>query len=181
MAPNLAFVAFVLTIISASGCASLEHSLLYHPVPITPDEYEAPPPPMEDVELRTADGTMIHARWSPHPDASGAVLYCPGNGGNLEYRAQPISDLRAALGESVLIFDYPGYGRSAGEPSENACYAAADAAYRWLVEKRRRRGGRTGQPSSASRAGPGADVCVDTRRRGRPWLLDCPFVGDQPL
>jgi fermentation-respiration switch protein FrsA (DUF1100 family) len=33
----------------------------------------------------------------------------------------------------VLIFDYPGYGRSEGKPSEAGCYAAAHAAYQWLV------------------------------------------------
>ena len=41
------------------------------------------------------------------------------------------------LGQSVLIFDYPGYGRSEGKPSEPGCYAAADAAYNWLVEAKR--------------------------------------------
>src|SRR5207248_5963463 len=34
----------------------------------------------------------------------------------------------------VLIFDYPGYGRSEGSPSEAGCYAAAEAAYAWLVQ-----------------------------------------------
>ena len=34
---------------------------------------------------------------------------------------------------SVLIFDYPGFGRSEGKPSESGCYAAADAAYDWLT------------------------------------------------
>jgi fermentation-respiration switch protein FrsA (DUF1100 family) len=38
------------------------------------------------------------------------------------------------LGISVLIFDYPGYGRSDGTPTEAGCYAAADAAYHWLTQ-----------------------------------------------
>ncbi len=33
---------------------------------------------------------------------------------------------------AVLVFDYPGYGRSSGVPSEAGCYAAGDAAYDWL-------------------------------------------------
>jgi fermentation-respiration switch protein FrsA (DUF1100 family) len=37
------------------------------------------------------------------------------------------------LGESVLVFDYPGFGLSEGKPSEAGCYAAADAAYDWLT------------------------------------------------
>src|SRR5262249_49120336 len=34
---------------------------------------------------------------------------------------------------SVLIIDYPGYGRSQGKPSEAGCSAAAQAAYDWLT------------------------------------------------
>jgi fermentation-respiration switch protein FrsA (DUF1100 family) len=48
-----------------------------------------------------------------------------------------VRELWQALGESVLIFDYPGYGYSQGQPSEVGCYAAAETAYRWLVETRR--------------------------------------------
>jgi fermentation-respiration switch protein FrsA (DUF1100 family) len=124
----------MLASLSVAGCTYLEGSLLFHPVKTSPDDSKPPPPPIEDVTLRTADGLKVHARWCPNPAASGAVLYCPGNAGNLEGRARPVHELYQALGESVLIFDYPGYGRSEGRPSEAGCYAAADAAYLWLVE-----------------------------------------------
>src|SRR5947209_2751460 len=35
----------------------------------------------------------------------------------------------------MLVFDYPGYGMSEGEPSEQGCYTAADSAYDWLLGK----------------------------------------------
>src|SRR5262249_29186117 len=70
--------------------------------------------------------------WCPHPHATGALLYCPGNAGNLDGRARLVRDLYQHLDESVLILDYPGFGRSGGSPSEAGCYAAADAAYDWL-------------------------------------------------
>jgi fermentation-respiration switch protein FrsA (DUF1100 family) len=35
----------------------------------------------------------------------------------------------------VLIFDYPGFGRSEGRASEAGCYASAEAAYKWLTEE----------------------------------------------
>ena len=41
--------------------------------------------------------------------------------------------LLEGLRESVLVFDYPGFGLSGGKPSEAGCYAAADAAYDWLT------------------------------------------------
>jgi fermentation-respiration switch protein FrsA (DUF1100 family) len=127
----------LLAVISPGGCASVESGLLFHPVRTAPDACQAPPPPIRDIELRTEDGLKIHARWCPHPQAQGAVLYCPGNAGNLDGRAMLVRELHQALGESVLIFDYPGYGRSEGTASEAGCYAAADAAYRWLVDSAR--------------------------------------------
>jgi fermentation-respiration switch protein FrsA (DUF1100 family) len=118
----------------ASGCLSLENRLLYYPVPTKPGDGQPMPTPLiRDVYLRTADDNQIHARWFQHPQATGAILYCPGNAGNLEYRNRLVSDLAAELKMSVLIFDYPGYGESQGHPTEKGCYAAATAAYDWLT------------------------------------------------
>jgi fermentation-respiration switch protein FrsA (DUF1100 family) len=36
------------------------------------------------------------------------------------------------LGRAVVVFDYPGYGKSTGCATEAGCYAAGDAAVRWL-------------------------------------------------
>lgn len=117
-----------------SGCASLENALIYYPEPgETP--YQPPPPPIQDVELRTADGTKIHARWVPHPKAKGAILFCHGNGGNIDLWGRAVKEIWQNLEESVLIFDYPGYGHSGGRPSEMGCCAAAEAAYDWLVNQ----------------------------------------------
>ena len=46
-------------------------------------------------------------------------------------------DFWESLDRSVLIFDYPGYGRSEGKPSEAGCYASAEAAYDWLTRVQR--------------------------------------------
>src|SRR5262249_37012499 len=69
-------------------------------------------------------------------DGQRILLFCHGNGGNLSHRAWEIGEWQRRLGDSVLIFDYPGYGRSDGKPSEQGCYAAADAAYQWLLEEK---------------------------------------------
>jgi fermentation-respiration switch protein FrsA (DUF1100 family) len=98
-----------------------------------------PPPPAphaRDIELRAADGSRLHARWWPHPAGHGAVLYCHGNAGDVCGRDELARELARGLGEPVLIFDYPGYGCSAGRPTEAGCYAAAAAAYDWLTKER---------------------------------------------
>jgi pimeloyl-ACP methyl ester carboxylesterase len=100
-------------------------------------EWNAPPPGVEETVLTSADGTPIHtwftapAGWKPE---AGALLYSHGNAGNLSGRADMILFLQEQLGTAVLIYDYPGYGKSGGKPSEAGCYAAGDAAYAYLTE-----------------------------------------------
>lgn len=113
----------------------LENSLLYYPMRAT-DDWELPrDQSVLDVELTSADGTKLHAWWHRTPKAQGALLFCHGNAGNLSHRQESVAELQHALGVSVLIFDYPGYGRSEGEPSEAGCYAAGDAAFDWLAQQ----------------------------------------------
>jgi pimeloyl-ACP methyl ester carboxylesterase len=52
------------------------------------------------------------------------VLICHGNGGNISHR-QSLIDSIHNLGYSVMIFDYSGYGRSRGIPSELQLYKDA--------------------------------------------------------
>jgi fermentation-respiration switch protein FrsA (DUF1100 family) len=106
----------------------------------TAAQHWQPPPPnagIQDVYLPSADGTRIHAWWCPAEDSDLALLYCHGNAGNLSHRGQSIVKLRERLGVSVLIIDYPGYGKSEGSPTEQGCYLAADAAYAWLTDEKK--------------------------------------------
>jgi fermentation-respiration switch protein FrsA (DUF1100 family) len=111
----------------------LENRMVYPATPAA-ERWEPPPSPLiEDVELPLADGTRVHGWWLPRPGGDGALLYLHGNGGNLSQRGPLLVEAGARLNVSVLIVDYPGYGKSTGHPSEEGCYAAADAAYRWLT------------------------------------------------
>lgn len=113
----------------------LENSLVYHPVAANSDWQPPPCAEIEDVTLTCADKTCLHAWWLPCPDTKSAVLYLHGNAGNLSHRGKSVVKLRELLGASVLIVDYPGYGRSEGRPSEAGCYQAAEAAYEWLTRE----------------------------------------------
>lgn len=112
---------------------AFENRLVYHPTLASQDWMNPPTSEIQDVELTSADGTRLHAWWYRHPQARGAVLYLHGNAGNLSHRGGSVVKLRDGLGESVLIVDYPGYGKSEGRPSERGCYAAAEAAFEWLT------------------------------------------------
>jgi uncharacterized protein len=112
-----------------------ENRLIYVPTTAA-QHWEKKPAGVEDVELTSADGTRLHAWWYPGQDAKQTVLYCHGNAGNLSHRGPAMLILGDKLDASVLIIDYPGYGKSEGQPTEQGCYAAADAAYSWLTDKK---------------------------------------------
>src|SRR5579884_59152 len=87
------------------------------------DNRAAPPAgvAVEELTLHTADGTAVDAWWSAPPGWTpehGALLYCHGNAGNLSQRGWLLPRWQRQFGVGVLLFDYPGYGRSGGSPSE---------------------------------------------------------------
>lgn len=114
----------------------LEKKLLYHPTKSMAYGEVRADAGNEDVWLTSDDGTRLHAHWYPLADAAWCVLYSHGNAGNASDREWSCKFWRK-LGASVLIYDYPGYGRSDGRPSEAGCQAAARAAYVWLVGEKR--------------------------------------------
>ena len=88
-----------------------------------------------DVELRTSDGIRVHGWFVPHPDARTTLIYCHGNAGNIGRRIGALLRWHN-LGVAVLIFDYPGFGQSEGQPSEQGTYASARAAWKYLTDDR---------------------------------------------
>ena len=114
----------------------LENRLVFYPVAATELWNEPPDSAIQDVYLTSPGGYRIHAWWLPRgPDAPVLLLF-PGNSGNLSGRGQTLLKMSDLLNSSVLIFDYPGYGKSEGKPNEPNCYDAAEAAIRWLRDEK---------------------------------------------
>lgn len=115
-----------------SGCGWLNRALIYQPraeLAATPDRVHIG---YEDLTLKAADGPSLDAWWAPLSSTAPVVLLCHGNGGNISHRLAKLQLLRKA-GASVLLFDYRGYGRSTGTPTELGTYEDGEAAYRWLL------------------------------------------------
>jgi uncharacterized protein len=91
-------------------------------------EYEA-------LRIGTADGEELDAWFVPARQERGVLLFFHGNAGNISHRLDSLQIFNR-LGLSVLIFDYRGYGRSTGRPSEAGTHEDARAAWRHLVEER---------------------------------------------
>ena len=92
--------------------------------------------PFESLKIRTEDGEMLDGWFVPAPAGRGTLLYLHGNGGNIGHRVDIIRTFHS-LGFGVLIFDYRGYGRSTGKPSEEGTYRDALAAWNYLTQERR--------------------------------------------
>lgn len=89
----------------------------------------------EDVWPRAEDGVQLHGWYVPAAASRATVLYFHGNAGNISQRLDSIRIFHD-LGLSVLIFDYRGYGRSDGRPSEPGMQRDALAVWRHLIEDR---------------------------------------------
>jgi uncharacterized protein len=98
----------------------LMNALLFFP---SREILATPVVPYEDVAIGA-----LHGWWVPATAPTiGQVLLFHGNAGNIGDRVPHVTLLSAA-GFDVLAFDYRGYGRSAGRPSEHGTYEDARAA-----------------------------------------------------
>ena len=80
------------------------------------------------------------AAQSAHPElvegqANLTILWFHGNAGNLGYQVDDLAALRQWTAANIFIFDYRGYGNSAGRPSERGFYRDARAARRYLLTR----------------------------------------------
>jgi len=101
---------------------------LYHPHREIAKTPEAAGLDFEEVEFVAEDAARLFGWWIPRRDARGAVLYCHGNGDNLGDLVDVAADLNG-MGVNVFLFDYRGYGRSRGLPTEQGTYRDARAAF----------------------------------------------------
>lgn len=99
-------------------------------------DYQATPAAIglrfDALTLPTDDGEALNAWHVPArngANARGLVIIFHGNAGNIGHRLDYLRMFHE-LGYASLIFDYRGYGRSSGKPSEDGTYRDAAAAWR---------------------------------------------------
>lgn len=107
-----------------------QSKMLYHPS----RSMESPGRDLtvQDVWMTSTNGTRIHGWWILHPQATKTLLFCHGNAGNLSHRIGMIREWHRRFHMNVMIFDYQGYGRSEGSPTEQGTYDDARAAWDYI-------------------------------------------------
>jgi uncharacterized protein len=115
-----------------------EHSQVFQPYRSMRGTAAALERPWEDVFFEAQDGVKLNGWFFPAGTnatyASHVILFCHGNAGNISHRLESYETLLDA-GINLFAFDYRGYGRSSGRPSESGTYQDAMAAYQWLKRK----------------------------------------------
>ncbi len=87
--------------------------------------------PYRSISFPSGDGNLLYGWYVPADQPRALVLVCHGNAGNISTRIPLIEGLHS-MGLSLFIFDYEGYGRSEGRPTEAGTYRDASAAWDWL-------------------------------------------------
>lgn len=93
----------------------------------------------ENIQITTRDNINLDTWFVPAKDndlvGKGVILFCHGNGGNISNRISYLPIFRE-LGLATFLFDYRGYGKSGGTPSEEGTYADVEAAWQYLTQER---------------------------------------------
>jgi fermentation-respiration switch protein FrsA (DUF1100 family) len=119
-----------LTALLLTGCNVWIDSFVFFP-----DRRVGPPPAgVEERWIATEDGRRLHAWYVPPRGPGPVLLWSHGNAGNIDSRRDLLLAL-AARGLGVLAYDYRGYGKSDGSPSERGVYLDASAAFDGLVAR----------------------------------------------
>jgi fermentation-respiration switch protein FrsA (DUF1100 family) len=127
----IATVAVVLALLWA-----FQRRLVYLPFPAEVPPVAAALAGAREVRLRTDDGLELGGWFvaAGAPDRAIAVLVAAGNAGNRSLRA-PLAAALARQGLAVLLFDYRGYGRNRGRPTQAGLARDVRAALRFLNDE----------------------------------------------
>jgi len=110
-----------------------EHSKVYRPrnnFIAFPSDYGID---FEDIKFSSQDQVLLNG-WFVKGTSGRVILFFHGNFGNISLRMDIIRELHL-LGYNIFIFDYRGFGRSNGIPSEEGLYNDALGAYDYLKDK----------------------------------------------
>ena len=155
------------------GDSTMEQHFLYFPTKTLALTPQAVGLDYEDIFFTAEDGTRLHGWFIPAAEAVPTVLFFHGNAGNIGDRVDNLLALHR-FGLSVFIFDYRGYGQSAGVPSENGLYADGRAARNWLRDHKPEAAGNLFYFGRSLGAAAALQLALESPPRG--LILESPFT-----
>ncbi len=109
--------------------------MFYHPQRTWVDTPDQRGFRVEPVSFASLDGTLLSGWWLPAAgEAKGTVVHCHGNAENMSTHVR-FAEWLPAAGYNLFVFDYRGYGKSAGSPGRRGVALDAAAALRWAAQR----------------------------------------------
>jgi len=111
----------------------LQDQMIFHPSEDIWDSPESLDLPWTEHRVETPDGLLLHG-WMIGDHKSGnkpVVVYSHGNAGNISGRLD-IAGVIANQGAAVFLYDYRGYGKSDGSPTEEGVYVDGKSVINYL-------------------------------------------------
>lgn len=125
------FVFFMTVLTGVMGCAD---KVIFQP----PESFAGFDQNLLDLlEVSQSDGVKIAMYYQPAQPGKPTILYSHGNAEDLSYLVPFLQHCFARTGYGVAAYDYEGYGRSGGTPSEDNTYRDVEAMWRYLTEERK--------------------------------------------
>jgi uncharacterized protein len=108
--------------------------LVYRPKKIMEDTPRRAGLEYREIFFKTKDDVLLNAWFIQAKEPKAIALHCHGNSGNISDRIDTIK-IYHDMGISFFLFDYRGYGKSEGKPTEKGTYKDVQAAWNYLVKE----------------------------------------------
>lgn len=173
-APHFLRGLFLVGFFALPACG-LENRMIFHPsasIDHTPSQVGLE---FEDIFFTARDGARLNGWFVPHREARSTLVWFHGNAGNIGHRVENIRWLHDRVPLNIFIFDYRGYGRSQGSPSEEGTYLDGEAA---LDLMRKKLGADGAKRIILFGRSLGAAIATEmaTRFESQGLILESPFV-----
>lgn len=128
--------------LTASGCRAIEHRIVFNPY-VYPESWCEPTPEelcgldFEDVHFESLDGTQLHGWliWPKGQFSRNPIMFAHGRTGHVSSHKQRLIEFVHTTQSTVFLFDYRGFGKSEGCPTECGLYQDVAAARNWLAHR----------------------------------------------
>jgi fermentation-respiration switch protein FrsA (DUF1100 family) len=130
------------------------------------------------VSLSTGAQALFLAPTAGESNPAPLIIFMHGNAELADHWVAQFGEPRS-WGWAALLLEYPGYGRSAGKPSEESIISAAGAAYDWAGQDPRVDPSRIVAYGRSLGGGPAAWLAAN--RTPSAVILESAFTGTRPL
>ncbi|MBI4773191.1 MAG: alpha/beta hydrolase [Deltaproteobacteria bacterium] len=132
----LVFPLTLLALLTLAACFKLDEVLIYPRYAARRELRPLPPyPHLEEVSFRTRDHVPLAGWFMEHPAPLARMVYFKGGGGNVSLLGDAFERFYKGVPAHILFFDYRGYGRNPGNPTEQGFYLDGEAAVRYLLDR----------------------------------------------